>query len=193
MPASEQAGVDAGFTLIEVMVSLALFALIAVAGMTLLDGIIGVQSRTEGRLDQLADLQRAMFVVSSDLDQVTRGEIGGGGQTLQFSRVAPGFGGAATPVRYDLGAGALIRTAGRAPQALLAGVTAARWRFFDGQWIDRWPPSEDAKGRWPRAIALELTVGGMPGAAGTLRRVVVLPAQPRDAPTAPLPVPAQAT
>jgi len=88
MPASEQAGVDAGFTLIEVMVSLALFALIAVAGMTLLDGIIGVQSRTEGRLDRLADMQRAMFVVSSDLDQVTRGEIGGGGQTLQFSRAA---------------------------------------------------------------------------------------------------------
>ncbi len=62
-----------GFTLLELMISLGLFALIAVAGLALVDSVIGVDGRTEARLDRVADLQRAMVVVSSDLDQIAPG------------------------------------------------------------------------------------------------------------------------
>jgi general secretion pathway protein J len=172
---------DAGFTLIELMISLGLFALIAVAGLALVDGIMGVQGRTEGRLDRLSDLQRTMFVVSSDLDQISSGRMMGGGSNLSFVRVAPGFGGASVPLRYAVAGGTLLRLAGPAPQRLMSGVTSARWRFWDGAWVDRWPVSDAAKERWPRAVALEMQVAGPGGTPGTLRRVVTLPVRPVDA------------
>ncbi|MCR5872367.1 prepilin-type N-terminal cleavage/methylation domain-containing protein [Sphingomonas sp. J344] len=70
---------DDGFTLLELIISLGLFALIAVAGLTLLNSVMTTQERTEGRLDRTAAIQRTMFVLQSDLDQITRGAVSGGG------------------------------------------------------------------------------------------------------------------
>lgn len=157
-----------------------LFALIAVAGMGLLDSVLNVQGRTEARLARLADLQRAMFVIQNDLDQVTRGDIAGGGGNIAFARVAAGLGGPALPVRYDLAGGALVRSAPQ-PQLVLTGVSGAVWRFRDGdRWVDRWPPDADRRAEWPRAVAVEMAVTGANGPQGRLRRVIVLPVQPDD-------------
>jgi general secretion pathway protein J len=171
---------DAGFTLIELMISLALFALIAVAGLALVDGILNVERRTGPRLDRVADLQRAMFVVSSDLDQIAVGPISGGGANLSFTRAAPGMGGAAVQLDYAATGGTLVRSVGPVPQRVLMGVGAARWRFWDGAWVDRWPIDEASKDRWPRAIALELQVTSPGGAPASLRRVVALPVRPQE-------------
>lgn len=175
---------ETGFTLIELMISLGLFALIAVAGLALVDGILRVNGRTEARLDRLAALQRTMFVLSSDLDQIASGPIEGRGTWLSFTRSAPGSGGLATPVRYAVAGGMLVRAA-PAPQLLLPGVVTARWRFWDGGWIDHWPVdgSDEAKARWPRAIALDVQTAGPGGTPVTLHRVVTLPAR-ADEPTA---------
>ncbi len=43
---------EEGFTLIELMISLALFGLLAMAGFALVDGVLGIQARTAGRLDR---------------------------------------------------------------------------------------------------------------------------------------------
>ncbi len=171
---------ESGFTLIELMISLGLFALIAVAGLALVEGIINVQGRTEKRLDRLADLQRTMFVVSSDVEQIAGGRLSGGGANLSFTRAAPGMGGAAVPLRYGMAGGALVRTVGPAPQLVLAGVANARWRFWDGAWLDRWPVNEEGKDRWPRAVALELQVAGPGGTPGSLRRVIALPVRAEE-------------
>lgn len=171
---------EQGFTLIELMISLGLFALIAVAGLALVQGIINVQGRTEKRLDRLAELQRTMFVVTSDLDQIAQGQISGDAQAgLKFTRAAPGFGGPPVEVRYLVAGGTLVRQAGDMPQQLLPGVTVARWRFWDGAWADKWPMKEEDAARWPRAIELEMQVATPPGGgpSGILRRVIVLPAQ----------------
>jgi general secretion pathway protein J len=170
---------QAGFTLIELMISLGLFALIAVAGLALVEGIIKVQSRTEKRFDRLADLQRTMFVVTSDLDQIAAGRVQGSGGDLSFTRAAPGAGGAAVPMRYVLAAGALVRRIGPGVQPVLTGVRSARFRYWDGAWADRWPLSDKDKDRWPRAIALEMQVADPGGAIGSLRRVVALPVRPK--------------
>ncbi len=103
------------------MISLGLFALIAVAGLALVEGIINVQGRTEKRFDRLADLQRTMFVVSSDVEQIADGPISGGGANLSFTRSAPGMGGAAVPLRYGVVGGALVRSVGPAPQLAARG------------------------------------------------------------------------
>lgn len=169
---------EAGFTLIELMISLGLFALIAVAGLALVDGILRVNGRTEARLDRLSALQRTMFVLTSDLDQVASGPIEGRGDRLSFVRSAPGTGGVTSQVQYAVAGGVLVRAA-PAPQLLLPGVVTARWRFWDGAWSDRWPldASEEAKQRWPRAIALDLRATGPGGVPVALHRVVTLPAR----------------
>lgn len=173
---------DGGFTLLELIISLGLFALIAVAGLALLDSVMKTQERTEGRLDRMAAIQRTMFVVQSDLDQVTRGPISGGGAEIGFTRIAAGMGGPPVPVRYTGAAGMLVRAAPQ-PQPLLDGVAGVRWRFLDGQrWVDRWPPDAARKEDWPRAVELRMQVGGTRGPAGGLRRVVVLPVRAQDGP-----------
>ena len=171
---------ESGFTLIELMISLGLFALIAVAGLALVDGILNVQGRTEGRFDRLADLQRTMFVVSSDLDQVASGRIVGGGNAIAFTRAAPGMGGAPVRLQYTVTGGALVRSIGPAPQLVLTGVTGARWRFWDGAWVERWPVNAETQDRWPRAVVLELQVAGPGGTPATLRRVIALPVRPAE-------------
>ena len=172
---------DAGFTLLELMISLGLFALIAVAGLALVEGIIKVQGRTEQRFDRLADLQRAMFVLSSDLDQIARGPVSGATADISFSRTAPAIGGASVPVRYSLANGNLVRVAGPVPQTLLSGVASARWRFWSGGWSDRWPLDDKRRDQWPQAIEIEMQAIGPGGTPGTLRRVVTLPVQAQEA------------
>jgi general secretion pathway protein J len=175
---------EAGFTLIELMISLALFALISLAGITLIDSVLGIQTRTEGRLERLADIQRAMFTLTSDLAQLTSGPVAGMGETISFSRPAAALGGIPVRVSYGLSGGAITRTldvlAGGGTQQVLPGVAAVRWRFYQsGQgWVDRWPPSPDLT-EWPLAVEAEIALEpAVPGPAGTLRRVVALPSRP---------------
>jgi general secretion pathway protein J len=176
---------ESGFTLIELMISLGLFALIAVAGLAMVQGIINVQGRTEIRLDRLAELQRTVFVVTSDIDQIATGRVSGNPREgLKFTRAAPGMGGARIEIQYLVAGGMLVRKGGPAVQRLLPGVTAARWRFWDGEWRDRWPMTAEAADIWPRAIEMELQiVSPKGGPAGTIRRVIVLPVQLPPEPT----------
>ncbi|WP_294336144.1 type II secretion system protein GspJ [uncultured Sphingomonas sp.] len=168
---------DAGFTLIELMISLLLFALIAVAGVALVDSVLGVQGRTEARLDRLTALQRAMLVVTGDIEQVANGNVEGAAAALTFRRAAPGVGGPPITVRYGLDRGVLVRDAGNGAQALLGGVAGVRWRFAEqGNWLGRWPAGDPKA--WPGAIELEVTLAGTP--TGTIRRVVALPIRARD-------------
>lgn len=173
---------EAGFTLIELMISLGLFALIAIAGLALVDGILRVQGRTEVRFDRLADLQRAMFVISSDVDQIARGRISGGGDRFSFTRAAPGFGGPPLALQYSIANGNLVRGSGLQVQTVLSGVTAARWRFWGGAWVARWPVDAEDADAWPRAVEVEMTVAGPGGAPGSLRRVIALPTMPETQP-----------
>lgn len=176
---------EAGFTLIELMISLALFGLIALAGLALVDGLMRIQERTEGRLDRLAELQRAMYVVENDLTQVTTGPIEGDSTTLSFNRPLAAEGGMPVRVRYQLGAGTLLRGF-RGPglpvgeQRVLQGVGSLRWTYFAPSvgWIDRWPPSPDLKEKWPAAIAADINLAPGTTVNGSLRRVTILPGQP---------------
>lgn len=60
---------QAGITLIEMLVSLVIFAFVGLASFTMLDTLLTVQDRTEGRLEALANIDRALFVFSNDFKQ----------------------------------------------------------------------------------------------------------------------------
>lgn len=177
----------AGFTLIEVMVALGLFGLIAVAGFTLLDGIVGVRDRMDGRLDRLAELQRAMYLITLDFEAIADGPIEHSGSSVSFRRRSPTALGGSTPVRYAVVADGLHRQLGAAgDQRLISGISSAEWSFhLPGA---GWGPQPSAPvvadflqapETRPDAVAVTLELAGSEGGPrGRLRRVVELPARP---------------
>lgn len=184
------------------LIALVLFALIGVAGFTLLDGVLRTQGATETRLARLSELQRAMLVVSTDLEQAT-GSLSGSGATLALQKTD--LSGAVVNVRYDVVGGRLVRTLsgadGERTQVLLEAVGSARWSFHRraGGWLETWPaaaagapviagpvigaaPPSSTEG--VTAVALDLVLAGLDGRPGaTLRRVISVPLQPDPTPT----------
>lgn len=174
-----------------------LFALIGVAGFTLLNSVLRTQDATDTRLGRMAEIQRAMLVVSSDLDQIT-GSLGGGGATLSLQKAD--IAGGIVNVRYELVGDALTRTitgaGGERVQTLLTQVSSLRWTFHRrrGDWLEAWPqpmqpaapPTPSPDGTIPptgpapdegvTAVALDITLTGLDGQpTATLRRVASVP------------------
>lgn len=176
---------EAGFTLIELIISLALFALIAMAGLSLVEALLNIQQRTSARLDRLAELQRAMYVLDNDLTQVSAGPVTGDGTALSFNRPLAADDGQPARIRYQLGAGTLLRGyRGRGlpqgEQRVLSGVGSLRWSFYapGTGWVDHWPPTPGLASRWPAAVAADIALAPGSAVSGSLRRVTLLPAQP---------------
>lgn len=71
---------ESGFTLIEMMVALLIFAMLAVAGVSLLTFSVRAQAAATQRLDAVADDQRMASLLAGDLGQavprITRDVIG---------------------------------------------------------------------------------------------------------------------
>ncbi|MES2497459.1 MAG: prepilin-type N-terminal cleavage/methylation domain-containing protein [Pseudomonadota bacterium] len=176
---------EAGFTLIELMISLALFGLIAMAGLALVDSLMGISERTEGRLDRLSEVQRAMYVIDNDLSQVSSGPLQGDSTTLSFTRPLAAAGGLPVQISYQHGAGTLLRAfRGRGlpqgAQRVLQGVGAVRWSYYQPKagWVDRWPPAPELADTYPTAVAADIMLTPGASVGGSLRRVVPLPVHP---------------
>lgn len=60
---------EAGITLVEMLVSLVIFAFVGLASFTMLDTLLKVRAQTEGRLETVAQIDRALAVFSHDLAQ----------------------------------------------------------------------------------------------------------------------------
>lgn len=171
-----------GFTLVELMVALLVFGMIAGAGALLLATSVDSQVRVTARLDSSAQLRRAHALLSADMAQAvarpTRGgatgqrpAFAGGGSGPIAALVRAGWdnpGGDARPnlqrVEYRVEGGRLMRLTAMAldggeagnPLVLAEGLTAAtaRYRAQDG-WRDVWDPIDPAL--VPRAIEINLT------------------------------------
>lgn len=167
---------EAGFTLVELIVALAIFALISLAGVSLVESMLGVQRGTNGRLDRLADLQRAMYVVTADFEQLADGPTRNG---TTVTLVRNGSNGPRT-VAYSLADGGLRRTLDNHGRVLIAGVERIDWRFHKPKrgWLEQ-PTARDDATR-PDAVELTVQMATREGrAAMTVRRLVDLPGNPR--------------
>lgn len=178
----------AGFTLVEVLVALVLFALIGMAGFSMLDQVLRTERQTEGRLDRLAELQRAMYLISLDFGQAQADTLiatpADEGLLVALQRSAPDALAGSLSLTYLFQNGGLVRAvsqpgAGQAVQPLIRQVLAVEWRFYDpdGGWLDQWPPPGQLvvagrPGRNPQAVDLTITLAD---GKRTLRRVALLP------------------
>jgi general secretion pathway protein J len=175
---------DAGFTLVEVMISLLIFGLLAAAGVALLSFSVRAQTATGVKLDDVSAMNRLGAILTADLAQATprptRGEDGrvlapftgeaGAAAAPMLRLVRSGWSNLdGTPrasvqkVDYGVVDGALVRTAypmldgapPLPPTPLLAHVRQVALRYrIKGAWSDRWTGSPQS----PLPDALELRV-----------------------------------
>lgn len=187
-----------GFTLLELLVAVAIFALLGLATERLLSGMLAADARVRGHEQQLRELTRAFAALERDLLQAVpqrqpqadgslapalRAEdADAASATLAFTR-----GGWRNPlaqprselqrVRWQWRDGSLVRDywpvadAAAAPrtQKVLAGVERVAWRYLDAQGV--WRTQWHDANALPRAVELQLRQAHY----GELRRVFRLP------------------
>lgn len=198
---------EAGFTLVEVMVALMIFGMIASAGVAILAFSVRAQGATTARLDDIGALGRQSSLMAADLAQAVnrparddRGKLLPAfvGDSASVTFVRGGWSNIdAQPrstlqkVSYRLSGDTLERVAWpmvdgalSLPAATaLGGLRTARMRYrIQGAWSDRWDGAEGA----PLPQALELVVERSDGA--TFRQLFLVgngsPPTPRPVPDA---------
>lgn len=180
---------QAGFTLIEVLISLALFSVMAMAGIAMIESILRIEERTKGRLERIGVMQRAMYLLTKDLEQAEPGSFAETEAGIGFLRRGPSLFEPSRPVGYAVKDGALQRivtdTSGqRKEERLLQGVSGLDANFYY-RGIG-WSPALFVKPETavpaigvaeevpqPIAVGLQMTIAGENGTpAGKLERVV---------------------
>lgn len=71
VPSRKRADGSSGFTLIELLVAVMIFAMLATTGVVLLRSSVNGQEAIRTHLDALADVQRGLATLDSDLSQAT--------------------------------------------------------------------------------------------------------------------------
>ena len=206
----------AGFTLLEILVALAVFAIVSVLATRILGSIVDLADATGERGAALADVQRALAVVERDVEQMVRrpvrdelGDLGpavaiGGATLVEFTR--QGWQNPLAKPRTTLQRVAyahrgeqllrlywpvLDRAPGSAPvvQVLLDGVAEAGFIAHDD--VDQehryWPPSKES-GVDLAAVELRLQTA----AFGRLARLWLVPAGAESLPALAAATPGQA-
>lgn len=174
-----RAGREAGFTLVEMLVALALFALVGLASFTLLDTVIRTRDRTDGRLEELAVLDRAMILLRRDLGQSDPGSHAIADGVLSLSLAGAG---GPRELSYALVGDVLTRRAEQdgamVEQPLMAGVAILGLRGLDraGGWHDAWPPETSSE----PLVGIEMRLTMAQATPATVRRLVELPLGPAE-------------
>lgn len=178
---------QSGFTLLELLLAIAVFALLATGTSQLLAALVRADAARQAQADELRALGRAMSVMQRDAVQgywPTRGKKDAShGVLLAPQRVGWLLGAERDPqplprsdlrlVEYWLEDGVLWRQRrtleqGQVrPQRLLEGVVELRWRLYavDGGWLSRWAGAQP-----PQALEVTLSTKRFQG----IRRVLPL-------------------
>ncbi|WP_269429435.1 type II secretion system minor pseudopilin GspJ [Sphingomonas sp. 35-24ZXX] len=170
-----------GFTLVEMMVALFIFGMIASASVLLLRQTVEAEARSAVRLEEMGDLRRFSAIMAQDLTLMlprpSRDALGSDrvalmsedelllGFSRQVAQIDPQPGVSSLQrVEWALGEGRLTRAIAAkadgaktgAPVAILEGIDSARVRFRDkqGVWQTDWRPQRTDE----LPIAIELTL-----------------------------------
>ncbi len=196
--------VTRGFTLVEVVVAVALFALAMGLAYGGLDAVVRARAQLDDQAQRLGQLQFAMGLLETDLRSLlarpARDELGREQPPLRVSGgelalTRAGYGNGLAQPRSELqrvewfrdGEGlhrrALLsldrppRAAGNEGPALLEGVEEFEIELLaeNGRWLRQWPAPGQPAGRLPRAVRLRLNVPQY----GDIERIFELPEAPR--------------
>lgn len=191
-----------GFTLLEILIALFVFTILALMMSRALHTVIDAQTNTENRAEALRNLQMAILIFSRDVEQTVNRPAMNASGTLQ-----PAFDGAATSFTFTHGGYAMLdnvqshstlqRTSysfhdngfwrttwvalDQAPgstsnsRLLLTNVSEGNFRYLskDGKLYSKWPVEGANNQALPRAIQINLTITKW----GALSILYVIPAQ----------------
>ena len=175
---------DRGFTLVEMLISLSLFAAIAAMGVGLLRSSVDTQDAVQERLKAMGGINRVRALMANDLAQaVPRPTRGPSGETIPafigsesgFAFVHGGagaFDGGPRPAVERVGYALVGNEWRRAVQPMLDGTAmgegdrlagdvravAVRYRDENGAWGSVW--TSEPGDRLPRAVEVRLTREG---------------------------------
>lgn len=187
-----------GFTLIEVLIAVTVFAVLAGAVYFSLNALSDAAFVQRQRSAELAELQRGLARLDADLRQLASRPVRGPDGEIKpalsgsMSRIEATRAGWANPQQqrrselqrfgWSFTADGLIRSSwavtdstGAAPvmsEQVVADIGALEFAFLSpvGQWLDSWP--EDANpGALPRAVRYRLDSARF----GSIERIIVLP------------------
>lgn len=191
-----------GFTLVEMLVAIAIFALASALAYGGLDGLMRARGQLDATQARLARVQLAVGLLERDLRSVaprpvrdgygeTHAALEGAGDRLEVTR--GGLSNALDLPRAELERAAwrvadgtlqrrrwavLDRTAGSQPMDddLLDDVASVRFEYVDaqGRELPQWPPPQGSVEPLPRAVIATLDIEGF----GDVRRVFELPREP---------------
>jgi general secretion pathway protein J len=190
----------AGFTLVEMLVALFIFGLLAAAGVTVMAFAIDSQAQVRAHTDRTAEFQRMRAILKADLAQAApRRTRALDGQPAPFAFVGGGAGGAVLIltrrgwensdgrpraslqyVEYRLVEDRLERATRPAldgaplgpPQILYEGVTSLQPTFLSrGAWTPTW--LGDPLTQLPDAVRLDMELEGF----GPIAQLFVVPAE----------------
>jgi prepilin-type N-terminal cleavage/methylation domain-containing protein len=163
---------QAGVSLMEMIIALALFGLIGMSGLVLLTSVVNVRDRTDGRLERLTEIEDALARIRDDVMQAEGRSILAETSSLSLSWPGADPARSAAGIAYRFEGGTLMRTRDGADDVpLLTGlesVTFAAWPLAA-------PQDPDAR---PRAIDVILQLDDdppglrSPGGGGRIRLTV---------------------
>ncbi|MDD0972854.1 type II secretion system minor pseudopilin GspJ [Pseudomonas fontis] len=181
-----------GFTLLELLIAMSLFSLIAVACWTLFDGVVRAERANTRVHTQLGELQRAMRIIEQDAVHAVAVALPGGerqavrvdGSSISWVRgnrrnVRDLARGTQSIVRYRLDGDVLWRDEAPLERAneivslpVLQAVSKVSWQVY----VDGWQPAMAAVARreavaLPRGLQVQLSLPRYPD----VRRVLLLP------------------
>lgn len=168
MNANRQDEAERGFTLVELMVSLMIFGMLAAAGVGLLGFSVRAQEAARDRLNEVAAIQRVSAIMTSDMAQATSRLVRDEGGVRQVAFTGEGGANGVVAVGFVRRGWSNGGTAGRAslqrleyrlvddrlerriwpmldgaapakPATILRGVNGMTVRYRrKGEWRDRW-------------------------------------------------------
>ena len=193
-----------GFTLIEILIALFIFSILALIVTSALKTAINAQSNTEKHAARLTQLQIALTLLSRDLEQsISRPIINvtganevaflGTKQSITFTHAGLSNPLEKSPrstlqrVSYRFEKNRLLRETwsaldlSRASEPLrkviLNGITQANFEYLDNdeRFQNRWPPAgQNNNSEFPRAVRMVITLRDL----GKMEQLYVIPVQP---------------
>lgn len=184
-----------GFSLLEILIAMAIFAIMASMAYAGLRGVLQARELTEKHSETIAQLQQLMYLLNEDLSQAVsrsvRDELGsdepafsgGDGQTLlTFTRNLPDWSGLSTRsnlqrIRYVNENGMLYRqvwtTLDRTQQSQyqrkkILQVESIDMRFYSQEWASHW--SSAGGSSLPKAVEMTLILPRL----GEIRRLFLV-------------------
>lgn len=179
---------QAGFTLLELVIAIAIFALLGVACWRLFDGVLRAERSSSAHEQTLRGLQRAVALIERDVLHLHTSATSPGlvlypnQLNLRRANWRNPLGQPRSELQdisYQLENGVLWRYSQGVDlpvlqkQKLLGDVRDMSWRLYDKHtgWRSDWPPGKAAPKTAPKALEVQFSVGRFE----RVRRVLLLP------------------